>query len=377
MRDFDIKVDNTAPASSGRLPAAQFNAIANELENAVTAAGIVLDPSGSDTDLYMLGQAMSKTASGGVFCVDSGGVNAFVLSAVSPFRAPKALFKGMRVIAYAGAGNNSTATLNAYGLGIKPFYTHTGAAMAGGETVAQRLFDAVYDPDANSGNGAWKLAPWANQLLLGASSVVNNTYVASLPYVADTGSTNAVVGVYSPAITSLAAGNVLLVKIAHANTGATTFKANALSAVPMVRVDGTALRPNDIVAGMEALLLFDGTSAQLLNPNPMSQAPFAAVVFDGTTNPPTIKGSRGVDSVTKGGTGKYTINLTAGAPTNFVVAGTSTYLGDPLSGTGKDTWMTIMSRSSSSVSIAVLDVILGINTLYDSPDINMIFVPVG
>lgn len=274
MRTFDTKIDNTAPAASGRLPAAQFNSLTSELDNLLVSASITGDPAvGPDSDLNMISQAVARYASGGVFAQDTGSTNALVLNLLSPFVAPKALFKGLRIMAYPAGGNNAAATVNAFGLGIKPLYDHTGTALVGGETVANRLIEILYDPAANGGSGAWKLAPWANQLLLGSSSVVNNTYNASIPYIADSGSTNHIVGAFSPTISSLTAGLVLEVKIANTNTGATDFQVNSISAKAVHRIDGSALRAGDVLAGEMAILLYDGTAFQLLNPvarnNPM------------------------------------------------------------------------------------------------------------
>lgn len=168
MRDYITKVDNAAPSPAGILSAAEDNVRFEELKQAVVSSGQTLDPAGGgDTDLAMLAQAMARYASGGVFGVDTGGANTYVLAKVGNFVVPKTLFKPMRVIFYAGAGNTGPSTLNAFGLGIKPFYDHAGAAMSGGELASGRLVEAFYDPVLNGAAGAWKLAPWANALLFG------------------------------------------------------------------------------------------------------------------------------------------------------------------------------------------------------------------
>lgn len=171
MRTWDNKIDNTAPAATGVLTAAEENASRKEITNAVTTAGLVLDSvAGPDTSLYMLAEAMARYASGGVIGTDGGAANTYVVTAPGAFRVPTALFKPMIVMWYASATNTGASTLNAWGLGTKALLDHTGAALVGGEIVAGRLAAAVYDPALASGVGAYKLMPWANVLLFGGGS---------------------------------------------------------------------------------------------------------------------------------------------------------------------------------------------------------------
>lgn len=167
MRTWQSKTDNSAPATGGILSAVEDNARGSELNNAVTSAGITLDATfaGADSDLYMLAQAMSRYASGGIFATDSGALNASVLTITGTFKPPKALFKGMRVIFHSAGGNDGHATANVFTLGIKHIVDHNGAELTGGEMATGRLVDMFYDPTALTGTGAWRLAPWANILL--------------------------------------------------------------------------------------------------------------------------------------------------------------------------------------------------------------------
>lgn len=69
----------------------------------------------------------------------------------------------------------------------------------------------------------------------------------------------------------------------------------------------------------------------------------AWVNFNGTTSPPTIRAQYNVGSVTKNGTGDYTINFTNAMPdANFAVAGLSQR---PL-GAGNVSWTEIQGSSS-------------------------------
>lgn len=165
MRDLVTKVDNTAPAASGRLSAPEFESFYAELKHFCTTAGISLDPSGSDVDLYMMAQAAARHASGGIFGQDTGAANHYVVGSVGSFKPPKALFLSMGIRFYPGAGNTGASDLNAFGIGTKPLWDEEGSPLTGGEIVASRLVEAYYDPTLNTGTGAWKLAPWSNALL--------------------------------------------------------------------------------------------------------------------------------------------------------------------------------------------------------------------
>ncbi|TKI08334.1 gp53-like domain-containing protein [Martelella alba] len=66
-------------------------------------------------------------------------------------------------------------------------------------------------------------------------------------YAADTGAANAYAATYSPVITALTDGMKLKFKASHANTGASTFAPNGLSAYPILGQSGLALQGGEIV----------------------------------------------------------------------------------------------------------------------------------
>jgi hypothetical protein len=91
---------------------------------------------------------------------------------------------------------------------------------------------------------------------------------AGVPYAADTGIANAlIVDVAQPGF-ALAAGKSIIVKVVASVTGAATIHvfngAADLGTKNIVRGDGTALNPGDLVAGQVAPLSYDGTQFQLL-----------------------------------------------------------------------------------------------------------------
>lgn len=128
-----------------------------EIVNALSASG--LTP--SHTNLEQLAEAMSRHASGGVSCVDTGTVNAHVLAGHDDFVMPTGYFDGMIVRFYPVNTNNGAATANAFGLGARVLLGPDGAAVAAGDIVAGVLCEATYDSALNSGAGGFRLSPWS------------------------------------------------------------------------------------------------------------------------------------------------------------------------------------------------------------------------
>lgn len=105
---------------------------------------------------------------------------------------------------------------------------------------------------------------------------------------------NAYAANLAPAITTYGSGGLLVgVKCTNANTGAATMALNGLSALAMIRPDGSPLKAGDIPAGGTALLQYTGTALMLLNPAfpVMSKslfALFAVSVVGGSPNTVTL-----------------------------------------------------------------------------------------
>lgn len=162
MRQIEKKIDNTAPSSTGRLPAKEWNQFMDEGEQAVSTAGITLDTT-EDTDTQMLAQAMARYASGGLYGRDLGAANAYVIVSPLSFITPKALFEGMTVRFWPKNNNSGASTLNAFALGSKKLLDQDGNALSSGAIRAGRTTEATYDPSLDTGTGAWKLNPASNQ----------------------------------------------------------------------------------------------------------------------------------------------------------------------------------------------------------------------
>ena len=100
---------------------------------------------------------------------------------------------------------------------------------------------------------------------VGGASVDANT-IKNAVYIADTGSANAITGTTTTAFpSSYVAGQMVVVKSAANNTGATTININSLGTKNVTKNGNTALASGNKIAGQEYILVYDGTEFQMLN----------------------------------------------------------------------------------------------------------------
>jgi hypothetical protein len=82
-------------------------------------------------------------------------------------------------------------------------------------------------------------------------------------YAVDTGSANTYSITITNPITSYAAGLGVILKITHANTGASTLNVNGIGAVALTKSGTTTLSSGDLLAGQIVTAIYDGTEFQL------------------------------------------------------------------------------------------------------------------
>lgn len=152
--------------------------------------------------------------------------------------------------------NTGSATLEVNGLGAKQFRRANGAVLSPGDLVAGMVACVVYDGTAFQ---------MINFMGLGGTGDINN-FVTNIPYCDDVGTTNHILAPFSPAITSLTPGLLILVKTAQANTSPVVdIKVNSLATAPVTRTDLRGLAPNDFITGTIVCLVFDGTRFQMIS----------------------------------------------------------------------------------------------------------------
>lgn len=189
-----------------------------------------------------------------VGCTDnSAGANTFLVTANNII--PAAYVQNMGIRFKATFAITGASTINVNGLGVVGVKKAGGAAVATGDILSGQMVSLVYDGvnfQMENYNGV-------------SGSVTNNFSTVGLPYVVDTGATNALIGTYSPAITSYVAGLGITIKLANAITGATTINCNGLGLKSVVYADLVALMPGWFIAGTILELEYDGTQFQVVN----------------------------------------------------------------------------------------------------------------
>lgn len=134
-----------------------LNHIIATLRSSVRTAGA------QETELLdnMLSEAMARYASGGVFYSDAGTPNSCILASPALFVTPKAYFQGMEIRFFPANANNGATTVNVAGIGAKKLLSSSGVDLRSGQLSPGILCEALYDPSANSGAGAFVLKPWS------------------------------------------------------------------------------------------------------------------------------------------------------------------------------------------------------------------------
>lgn len=164
MRNFQTKTNKSGLPDSittTRFGAGEFNALATELENAVTSSDQTLAPAdGTGEVSTQLSMAMSIYGAGGAaYHIDTGAVNAYVLNPIVPIESPPAYFDGFTVMFEPGTVNTGASTVNIASIGSKSITTTSGAALSGGEisgttiikyNLANDRFEYIYNSDIAS-----------------------------------------------------------------------------------------------------------------------------------------------------------------------------------------------------------------------------------
>ena len=137
MADF-----TTSKINGDVVSATEWNQLA-DIDNAITTGG----QTPSTGNLNQLGNSMANySAQGSAFGTDSGAADAYVITQVSPFRAPSALRNGMTVRFRAANANTGATTINAFGLGVIAAKKSDGStALAAGDIPTTEDSEFRYD----------------------------------------------------------------------------------------------------------------------------------------------------------------------------------------------------------------------------------------
>lgn len=168
--------------------------------------------------------------------------------------------------------NTGPATIDA-GAGRVSIRKPTGAETLAGDLPAGGLAELVYD------GTNFQMINFG-----GAGGGLGDVYMVNIPYCVDSSPTpNTIIANFSPAITAIQAGTIVMVKAANTNTGPTYININGLGLKPVFAQGGLPqmpFLPGDILVGDILILTYDGTHFWI-TPNPIINA---ASTFNVTTN---------------------------------------------------------------------------------------------
>jgi hypothetical protein len=148
-----------------------------------------------------------------------------------------------------------TSTVNVNGLGLVTIHRANGAGLGAGDIVSGQIVELTYD-------GVF----FQMTNYLGTGTNTNTITLSTIPYVNDSGTTNHLIGTYSPAITSgqQVAGLFISIKLSNAITGACDINVNGLGVKNILLGDLTTPPGGTFVPGQILLMCYDGTEYQLM-----------------------------------------------------------------------------------------------------------------
>jgi hypothetical protein len=223
-------------------PAASIEYPQREIVNFITDSGII--PTNND-----LHQTSKSVQSGAVqFAFDTGTANAMV-GAFTP--AITSLTPGLTVRVKKGPNPNSGPTTFDAGTGANAVHRANGAALNPNDLPASTAAEMTWD------GSAWQISNFQG---FNATNTTINNFTTDIPYAVDSGSPGAIQANFSPAITVLPAGLMVLVKLANNITGQSGFEANSTGFNTILRPEGIVTQNGDAIAGQVLCLVYNGSN---------------------------------------------------------------------------------------------------------------------
>ena len=249
-------------------PANAFEHPMREIVRVITANK--MDPDPADLTQLMKGVRSQRTN----YVEDTGLVNNLLVALDPPITAYTI---GLPIRVKVAVSNTGAATIDAGG-GRVNITKPSGAAMAAGDLPAGGLAELVYD------GTKFQMINFGGA----AGGGGGDTFLVNIPYAVDTGTVNAIVANFSPAITSLVAGSIILVKILNTNTGLATINVNGLGVKSIYAQGGLPALPllaGDLAAGDVVIMVYDGTRWWVAaNPNITANTTFPCANNTDITN---------------------------------------------------------------------------------------------
>lgn len=235
-------------------PAAAFEHPMREIVAVIDKNGLVR----SDTDLMQMMKGIRSQRAN--YVEDTGSANNLSV-ALDPALGSYTIGLPIRVKVH--TTNTGGATIDA-GAGRVAIKKMNGGGTAAGDLPAGGIAELVYD------GSAFQLVNFGGS----GGTGTGDQFLIKIPYTVDVSPTpNIITANFSPAITTLTAGDPLLVKIANTCTGSSVIRVNGLPD-KAIKANGGGNAPTlqgDLTAGDVVLFLYDGTDFWI-QPNPLISA---------------------------------------------------------------------------------------------------------
>jgi hypothetical protein len=231
-------------ARQGSIPPAEaFEHPMRELVSVITNSKIAPD----DGDLEQVSEGMRSQRMN--YCEDTGSINTLSVALDPPL---SAYTFGLPLRVKIRNTNNGASTIDA-GAGRVPIRKPNGAETAAGDLPAFGMAELVYD------GTVFQMINFG-----GAGGGPGDVFLYNIPYCVDSSTTrNQVIANFSPAIASLSAGTIFMVKIANTSNGTTAnIIVNGIGAKPIFAQGCNTnwpLLPGDMQAGDVLVFTYDGT----------------------------------------------------------------------------------------------------------------------
>lgn len=140
--------------------------------------------------------------------------------------------------------------------------------------------DGQTTPTANIPMGAFKITGLGDGTAGTDAVTLSQLQNSASSYLSVSG-TDTIAATLSPALTAYATGQIFTFVPANTNTSATTINISSLGAKSITKSGSTALVAGDLVVNRIALIEYDGTQFQLLNPNAPNAGSFTSITDSG------------------------------------------------------------------------------------------------
>jgi hypothetical protein len=204
--------------------------------------------------------------------------------------------------------------------------------------------DGQTTPTANISLGTYKITNLGVGTAATDAARVSQLQNFSTSTLITVAGTDTITGTVSPSLTAYTAGQIFSFVVGTTNTGAVTLNIDGLGAKAVTRTGAIALVAGGMVTGQVALVEYDGTRFQLLDPNAFTDLLISGVL--------TYGGVTLTNAVT--GTGKMVLDTTPTIATPVLTNPTVTNYVESVVAIGTVTSSSTLSLTSGTVQTATL-----------------------